>query len=62
MGILLLFLFQQGKEIRNLHRPVEVEALDIVAACLKNGLKFLIRFHAFDADLLAELMAGVDDA
>ena len=61
-GILLRLLFQQREKVRNFHRPVKVEALDIVAACLKNGLKFLIRFHAFDADLLAELMAGVDDA
>lgn len=62
MGILLRLLFQQSKEIRNLHRPMEVEALDVVAACFEDSLKLLLRLHAFDADFLAELMAGVDDA
>lgn len=41
---------------------MEVESLDIVAARFDDGLKLLLRLHAFDADFLAELVAGVDDA
>ena len=41
---------------------MEVEALDVVAACFEDGLELLLRLHAFDADLFAELMTRVDDA